>query len=373
MRKIKADLGQLFVIGFEGKDLDPEVRNLIRDVGPAGVILFQRNLESPEQILDLTRALQDASPHRPLLVSIDQEGGRVWRLPPPFTFFPEARTLGTAGLDSLAWSAAKVIAGELAAVGIHCNFSPVLDLNTNPDNPVIGDRALGTEPENVACLARSILLSFRENGIAGCGKHFPGHGDTDLDSHLALPTLSHHWSRLFEVEMAPYKILLQDPRKPLELIMTGHLLVPELDPKRPATLSRRILKGILRRHFGFQGLIITDDLEMGAITGTYPVPESSRLAFQAGADLLLICHTPTLLPDCIEALHRALQKGEISSGRVAMSLRRISDFRKRLLGRLPSESSRKRLFYRIGSTEHVRIAQRVGSYQEPALQDESRT
>lgn len=371
MRPTKADLGQLFILGFEGRDLDPGLRNLIREYRPGGVILFQRNLESPEQILDLTLALQEASPVKPLFLFIDQEGGRVWRLPPPFTFFPEARTLGTAGLDCLAWSAAKVIAQELAAVGIHCNFSPVLDLSTNPANPVIGDRALGAEPAKVASLARSVLLSFREHGIAGCGKHFPGHGDTDLDSHLTLPTISHDRARLFNVEIAPYRILLEDPGKPLEIIMTGHLLVPDLDPQMPATLSPKILKGILRKQLGFQGLIITDDLEMGAITGTYSIPESSLLAFRAGADLLLICHTPELLPDCIEALHRALQKGEIPHKRLARSLRRISDFRKRLCRRLPAESVRKRLFHRIGCSEHVRIAGRVSSFQDSALPKES--
>jgi len=359
MDDIKKALGQLFVIGFEGQMPDTDLKALIRKYQPGGVILFKRNLDHPEQIHDLTKSLQEASPDQPLMIMIDQEGGRVWRFPSEFTFFPEASALGMSGLDSLAYAASRVIAQELIAVGINCNFAPVLDLNTNPANPVIGDRCLGTEPPEVARLARTILLSFREHGIAGCGKHFPGHGDTDLDSHLSLPTVNHDRKRLFSLEMAPYEILLNDPRSPLELIMTAHLLIPDLDPVRPATLSRGILHGILRRRLGFQGLIVTDDLEMGAITESYAAEEAALLAFGAGADLLLFCHTPSHLPACINALDQALKQNHISYGRLKRSLRRIKSFKKRLQQRLPPEAIREVLFHDIGCEAHQRIAQRV--------------
>ncbi len=366
----KETLGQLFILGFEGTTLDAGLKDLIREYRPGGVILFKRNLEDPDQILGLTESLQDASPVRPLLITIDQEGGRVWRLPPPFTLFPEAQALGRIGLDSLAYASAKVMAQELAAVGIHCNFSPVLDLNTNPANPVIGDRSLGTEPLEVASLARAMLLGFRDHGIAGCGKHFPGHGDTDLDSHHELPVVNHDRARIDAVEMAPYRILLKDARHPLELVMTGHLLVPGLDSKRPATLSRRILHGLLRRQLGFSGLIITDDLEMGAIAATHPPEEAALLAFRAGADLLMFCHTPDCLPGCIDSLSRALTKGHVSSHRLRRSLHRIQAFRKRLRERTPSTWRRRDLFNRIGCPEHRHIPERVcslsGSGSEPS-------
>jgi beta-N-acetylhexosaminidase len=361
---LKKALAQLFIVGFDGTELSRDLRDLFRHYPPGGVILFKRNLEDPDQIHRLTRELQEPGTPLPLLVCIDQEGGRVWRLPPAFTFFPEARALGIAEADSLAHSAAKVIAEELAAVGIHCNFAPVLDLHTNPKNPIIGDRSFGSDPVAVAALARSVLLSFRAHGIAGCGKHFPGHGDTDLDSHETLPTVSMDRKRLSSVEMAPYRILARDARRPLELVMTAHVRYPELDPKRPATLSRRILRGALRGQIGFDGLIVTDDLEMGAITETYGPDEAALLAFRAGADLLMFCRTPSLLPVCIETLSRSLKRGETSYGRVNRSLGRIERFKKRLRYRLPDASARSVLFRRIGCAEHQRIAEHVGSFRE---------
>lgn len=361
--QLKTALAQLFIVGFDGTELDQDLRDLFRHYPPGGVILFKRNLKDPDQIDRLTCDLQEPGTPLPLLVCIDQEGGRVWRLPPAFTFFPEARALGNAEADSLAHSAAKVIAEELAAVGIHCNFAPVLDLHTNPKNPVIGDRAFGSDPVAVTALARSILLSFRAHGIAGCGKHFPGHGDTDLDSHKTLPTVSMDRKRLSSVEMAPYRMLARDARRPLELVMTAHVSYPDLDPRRPATLSRRILRGALRGQIGFDGLIVTDDLEMGAITETYGPDEAALLAFRAGADFLMFCHTPSLLPVCIETLHRSLSRGETSYGRVSRSLSRIERFKKRLRYRLPDASARGVLFRRIGCAEHQHIAEHVGSFR----------
>jgi beta-N-acetylhexosaminidase len=364
-KDLKTALAQLFVVGFDGTELSQDLRDLFRHYPPGGVILFKRNLEDPDQIHRLTRDLQTPETALPTLVCIDQEGGRVWRLPSPFTRFPEAQSLGNAGLDSLAYSAAKVIAEELSGVGIHCNFAPVLDLHTNPENPVIGDRSLGPDPSPVTTLARSILLSFRAHGIAGCGKHFPGHGDTDLDSHETLPTVSLSRERLFSVEMSPYRILCQDAHKPLELIMTAHVRYPELDPKRPATLSNRILTGILRRFLGFEGIIVTDDLEMGAITGSYGPEEASLLAFRAGADLLMFCHTPSHLPSCIDNLYRSLARGETSHRRLRRTLYKIQRFKRRLRQRLPTEPIRRNLFQRIGCAENQHIAEQVLSYQAP--------
>lgn len=360
--ELKKALGQLFIIGLDGTELSQDLRDLFRRYPPGGVILFKRNLEDPEQIYRLTRDLQATDAPLPVLVCIDQEGGRVWRLPSAFTFFPEAQALGNAGSDALAYSAARVIAEELAAVGIHCNFAPVLDLHTNPKNPVIGDRSFGSDPTSVTDLARSVLLSFRAHGIAGCGKHFPGHGDTDLDSHETLPTVSMDRKRLSSLEMSPYRILSQDARRPLELVMTAHVQYPDLDPERPATLSRRILRGELRGQVGFQGLIVTDDLEMGAITEAYGPDEAALLAFRAGADLLMFCHTPSHLPICVETLYRSLRGGQTSYGRVKRSLNRIERFKKRLRHRLPSESARQVLFRRIGCADNRLVADYVHSF-----------
>jgi beta-N-acetylhexosaminidase len=366
-KDLKTVLAQLFIVGFDGTELNRDLRDLFHRYPPGGVILFSRNLEDPDQILRLTQDLQKPDAPLPTLVCIDQEGGRVWRLPPPFTRFPEAQALGNAGLDSLAYSAARVIAEELCAVGIHCNFAPVLDLHTNPENPVIGDRSYGSDPSSVTTLARSILLSFRTHGIAGCGKHFPGHGDTDLDSHETLPTVSLSRDRLLSVEMSPYRILCQDPNRPLELVMTAHVRYPELDPERPATLSSRILTGALRRHLGFEGIIVTDDLEMGAITESYGPDEASLLAFRAGADLLMFCHTPTHLPSCVDTLYRSLTRNETSYRRLQRALYRIYRFKRRLRQRIPTETVRSLLFRRIGCTENQRIAEQILGYQAPKV------
>ncbi len=361
MSSLEKNLGRLFIIGFQGTEPDEELRQIVRTCRPGGIILFKRNLENPEQVRRLTNELQSIDPGHPLVVSIDQEGGRVWRLPEGFTYFPELELIGRSGSERIARSASRVIARELAAAGIHCNFSPVLDLNTNPLNPIIGDRSLGTDPGEVARLARAILLSFREHGITGCGKHFPGHGDTDLDSHLELPMVRHPLERLLSVELAPYRTLLMAPGNPLELIMTAHLLVPSLDPERPATLSRTILKGLLRDRLGYRGLIITDDMEMGAITRNYAAPAACVQALQAGADLLLYCHTPSLLPLCLEAVRMAVKRGEISSRRLGRSLNRVEKFRKVLFRRFPSARTRERLFSRIGSPEHQAVADGVAT------------
>jgi beta-N-acetylhexosaminidase len=350
------ELGQLFIIGFHGSSADVELRNILRTCHPGGAILFKRNLQNPEQISALTAELQAILPKNPLMLCVDQEGGRVWRMPREFTFFPEAALIGRIGKETLARSVARVIAVELSAVGIHCNFSPVLDLNTRPSNPVIGDRSLGTDPLQVARLARAILLGFRENGISGCGKHFPGHGDTELDSHLELPTVHHDQERLEAVELAPYRWLLKDHKNPLEMIMTAHLMVPCLDPIRPATLSHTVLTGLLRQRLGFGGLIVTDDLEMGAISETYSPQQAALLALKAGADLLLYCHTPSHLPACLETVRRALDKGEISASRIRRSLARIRRFKKNLFRRFPSSKARQSLYPRIGCPEHRIVA-----------------
>jgi len=354
-------LGRFFIIGFQGESPDDDLRHIMRTYQPCGVILFKRNINNKSQLLDLTSSLQSILPKDPLLVSIDQEGGRVWRLPGEFTFFPEAACAGLVGSEPLARSAAGVMAMELAAVGIHCNFAPVLDLNTNPDNPVIGDRSLGDDPVSVAGLARAMLLGFRDYGITGCGKHFPGHGDTDVDSHLTLPVVEHSRERLHAVELAPYRRLIEDVRSPLELVMTAHILVPSLDPMRPASLSPRVIRGLLRRVMGFRGLVITDDLEMGAITRDYSPPEAAILALKAGADLLLYCHTPSILPACVETLARALESGEVPARRLLQSMNRMERFKKRLFQRAPSHRVRARLFSRIGSPEHRAVADRLVS------------
>src|SRR5439155_16203179 len=225
-------------------------------------------------------------PDLPLWVSIDQEGGRVARLKEPFTEWPPMATLGRSGDVKLAERFAKALATELKTVGITLDYAPVLDIHTNPKNPVIGDRALAEKAADVARLGAAIVRTLQAEGIAACGKHFPGHGDTSTDSHAELPLVEHPPDRLRQVEFVPFKAAIDAG---VATIMTAHVLVPSIDEKRPATLSRRVVYDLLREELKYQGVILSDDLEMKAVAKEYEVPRAATLAIGAGCDGVLIC------------------------------------------------------------------------------------
>ncbi len=235
-----AEIGQLVVVGFNGKTIPEELRSLAREFDLGGVILFSRNVESPEQVASMAVEAQQLARDLPLWVGVDQEGGRVARLKRPFTEWPAMAALGRAADESLASRFAGALARELLAVGISIDFAPVLDVLTNPKNPAIGDRALGDRADAVARLGSAIVRAFQSSGLAACGKHFPGHGDTGVDSHLDLPVVEHPPDRLQAVEFVPFRAAIEAG---VAAIMTGHLLVPSLDEQSPATLSRRIVTG----------------------------------------------------------------------------------------------------------------------------------
>ncbi len=219
-------IGQLFMVGFLGTSVTPDLASFIKEYKPGGVILFSRNLESVEQIVDLTNDLQACSPHSPLLISIDQEGGRVSRLPNGFTIFPSCDLLGRCNSTELAYAAAATIAKELRAVGVNMNMAPVLDVNSNPDNPVIGDRAFGTTPDVVCELGLATAAGLQDNKVVACGKHFPGHGDTSVDSHKELPVVEASRERLEAVEFPPFRRAVEQG---VVSMMTAHVLYRALD------------------------------------------------------------------------------------------------------------------------------------------------
>ena len=262
-----------------------ELRALAREFDLGGVILFARNVESPEQVLELASATEALGAEAPAWVSVDQEGGRVARLKAPFTVWPPMATLGRAPSVDLATRFATALARELRAVGVTLDFAPVLDVNTNPDNPVIGDRALSGDAEAASALGAAIVTALQGAGVAACGKHFPGHGDTTVDSHLELPVVDHAPDRLRAVEFQPFRAAIAAG---VACVMTGHVLVPTLDQSRPATLSPDVLR-LLREELGFAGAVLTDDLEMQAIARTWTVPEAAVAAVTAGCDALLVC------------------------------------------------------------------------------------
>jgi beta-N-acetylhexosaminidase len=308
----------LFVVGFPGPRPDRDVEALI-DGGIAGAILFKRNLESPEQILALNRSLK-ARAGRPFLCAVDQEGGRVARLRgAPFTALPPMRELARGGV-ALAEAAGAVLAREVRAVGFDWDFAPVLDVDTNPDNPVIGDRSFSRESAKVAELGVALARAMEAEGVASCGKHFPGHGDTHQDSHKDLPHLPHALSRLREVELPPFAAYA---RANLASIMTAHVVFDALDPDAPATMSSKVLHRLLREELGFAGLVVSDDMEMKAVADHFDLPQACVNGVLAGVDLFLVCHHAEVQRACIAKVAEAVERGQLPRARFDEARERV--------------------------------------------------
>jgi beta-N-acetylhexosaminidase len=276
----------LLIAGFNGTALPVELRSLAREFGLGGAILFARNIVEPEQVAELSFEIARLTPDVPPWVSVDQEGGRVARLKAPFTEWPPMAALGRSGNTALAGRFARALATELRAVGITLDYAPVLDIHTNPKNPVIGDRALAEQAKTVAELGAAIVTALQAEGVAACGKHFPGHGDTSADSHFELPLIDLPPEQLRDREFVPFAAAIAAG---VATIMTAHVFVPSLDEQRPATLSKKIITGLLRNELGFGGVILSDDLEMKALASERTVPESALQAIEAGCDGVLVC------------------------------------------------------------------------------------
>ena len=313
MKDIVRRVGQRFMVGFEGFTASADVKALIRDFGVGHVVLFARNVAGPEQVAELVRELQsvarDAGQAQPLLVAVDQEGGRVARLKDPWTIWPSARAVGRTGSEETARKMAEALAEELKACGIRYDFAPCVDVDTNPRNPVIGDRSFGDDPDLVGRLGVAMIRGFQENGVVACAKHFPGHGDTDVDSHLDLPSVEHSRSRLDDVELRPFRMAIEAG---VATVMASHLLVREIDDALPATLSPEDRDGSpaggARVH---RGVVVTDALEMKALAKHWTPAQISVLAAQAGCDLLALCSGHDAQVEAMEGLIRALEAGEV--------------------------------------------------------------
>lgn len=352
-------IAQLFVLGFEGTAPGAHILRMIREFRIGGVILFSRNIRDPRQTAELVQELQAAS-EIPLLVGIDQEGGRVSRLPSPFTAFPGNRALGRSGSNDLARAFGQATAEELLAVGINLDFAPVLDIDTEPDNPVIGDRAFGEDAERVADLGCAVIQGLQTAGVIACGKHFPGHGDTLLDSHRDLPAVDHNKERLRRREMLPFRRAISAG---VETVMTAHVLYPDLDPSLPATLSPAIIQKTLREDLGFNGVVMTDDLEMKAVEDRWGIARACVLALKAGADALLICHDPVKQEKSLHAVIRAVEQGEIPLERIEESAGRLLDLKRRRCG-TPFQVEPRKIERHVGSAEHRKLASIIAGYKD---------
>lgn len=327
-------IGQMLVLGWGGPDslcrVNEQADLCVRELHAGGMILMGCNVQEqtrPLRPIDAAgvRAMTDDLQSRakiPLLLATDQEGGRVARFGSvPFTRMPSALAIAEKGDLTLAREAARVTARELAAVGVNFNFAPVADINSNPINPIIGDRSFGTTPYAVTPFVQAQIAGYADGGVLSCAKHFPGHGDTSLDSHMDLPALPFSLEEMQARELIPFRAAIYAG---VPALMTAHILFPALDPSGlPATLSRPILTGLLRETLGFDGLIVTDCLEMRAVSDGWGTPRAAVLAAIAGADILLICHTESRQRDAFSSLQAAVQSGELPRERVRDAARRV--------------------------------------------------
>ena len=355
-------VGQLIMAGFDGLTIPDDLRTLAREFDLGGVILFGRNVEAPEQVAELAHDARALSRDVPVWVSVDQEGGRVARLGAAFTTWPPMRALGESGDAGLARRFGHALARELKAVGISLDYAPVLDVHTNARNPVIGDRALSAHADEVARLGAAIIEGLQDEGVAACGKHFPGHGDTSGDSHHELPVVEHPTERLYEVELVPFKSAIA---KDVAMIMTAHVLYPMLDDARPATLSSHIVTSMLRRDMGFSGVIATDDMSMQAIAADWPVEQATVAALDAGCDLVLLCAADIEQQvQTLEAVIQSVETDPRSMKRVEEALRRHEEVKARFLGRLGEDRplSPRELRGVLSCDEHAAVADEIGRY-----------
>lgn len=322
--ELETQAARLFSVGFHGQAPSDDLKRLLAR-GVAGVIFFSRNVGLPAEVLETTNAIKREA-GRPVLVALDQEGGKVARLRQGFSELPSMRALGETGSADLARQIGALIARELRAVGFDMNYAPVLDVDTNPDNPVIGSRSFGRTPELVSELGVALAAGLESEGIAACGKHFPGHGDTSQDSHLELPRLRHSLERLLEVELQPFARAVAAG---IPSLMTAHVIFEPLDPLYPATMSRAVLHGLLRERLGYDGLVVSDDLEMRAIADHYTVAQTVERGLDAGVDQFLCCHSAELAQRAIEAVVHAVERGAVSREALLAANRRIQAFTQR--------------------------------------------
>ncbi len=321
--------GELLVTGFDGPALSPRTEAALRAGERAGVILFRRNVPDVAALATISAAVQaTVAGHgvEPLLVAIDEEGGRVSRLPAPEVKLPPMRRVGEAGDVALARRAGLAVGARLAALGVNLDFAPILDVDSNPANPVIGDRAFSSDPARAAELALAFAAGLRDGGVLPCGKHFPGHGDTDKDSHFDLPSIAHDRARLDAVELVPFR---EACRAELESIMSAHVVLRAIDPEVPATLSSRVMTDLLRDELGYRGVLVSDDLEMRAVAASFPVEESAVRAVRAGCDLLLVCSDEDLADRAHAALVKEIEASSTCASRAREAAGRVQTLRAR--------------------------------------------
>jgi beta-N-acetylhexosaminidase len=352
---LREKVGQLFLVGLSGETISRDERLQLEEYNFGGFVLFKRNCGEAAQVASLCRALWSMGVKLPPFIAIDQEGGRVHRLPPPFTHFPAAARIGAQNNPELAYRAGRAAASELSLAGINLNFAPVLDVRSNPDSPIIGDRAFAADPHAVTTLGWSWSQGLREGGIIPCGKHFPGHGRADKDSHFELPVVTEPLDVLKAAELTPF---VHACRNQIEALMTAHVLYPALDSRWPATLSERIITGLLRQELGYGGVVFSDDMEMHAISNRHSVEESALRAVSAGVDILLFCHELARAVQACAFLCARSARDAALRARVEESHARITRLKRRYLTAFTG-ADQETIIERLGRLDHARVAAEI--------------
>lgn len=325
---IDEKIGQMFIVGFEGYEADSKIKDLIEKRYVGGVIFFDRNINSSNSLLQLMNSLKDFNKNNkaPLFMSIDEEGGRVSRLPKEIKRFPSSMSIGKTGDSNISFQVGEITGEKLKAFGFNMDFAPVLDIYSNSKNKVIGDRAFGVEPERVKKFGVATMKGLSEQGVIPVIKHFPGHGDTTEDSHLKLPVVYHDYTRLESFELIPFKYAIEQGA---DAIMIAHILLPMIDKDYPASISKNIITDLLRNKLNFNGVVITDDMEMQAIAKNYTIEDAALKSVKAGSDIILICKNYENSIKAIDKIKLSVKKNEILEERIDESVYRILELKSR--------------------------------------------
>jgi beta-N-acetylhexosaminidase len=363
---IKALIGQQFFIGISGLALTSDEKKFIVENNIGGVCLFGRNVADPKQVRDLCEEIQSLRHQQadkaPLFIGIDMEGGRVHRLKPPFTSWPALRRLGDLDAPAATYAFACSMGAELKSVGINLDFAPCVDVLTNPANTVIGDRAISEDPEKVARHASALVRGYMKAGVLTCAKHFPGHGNTLIDSHLDLPIENSTLEELHQCELKPFRSAI---RSRVDMVMTSHIKFPLIDPAWPVTLSKTFIQELLRKELKYTGFVITDDLGMKAMASHFGADQIPVRALQAGAELLLYCNEPETPPMAIEALIKAYKEGQIEDGLFHRNHRKILKFKESKL-KEPNPLPLEKVLEIVGCSDHQKLAAAITKGEMPA-------
>lgn len=315
-------IGQMVMAGIDGYTLDSNSKNLIEKYKVGGFIILGQNVQNTSQLLKLINSLKEANSKNeiPLFMAVDQEGGRVDRMPKEFKRYPSNKEIGKVNDENFSYEVGTVLADEIKSFGFNMDFAPVLDINSNPKNPVIGDRSFGSDAEIVTKLGIKTMKGIQSKGVISGVKHFPGHGDTSVDSHVGLPIIYNDLNRLKDFELIPFSKAIENGA---DVVMIAHILLPKIDEENPASFSKTIITDILRNDMMFSGVVITDDMTMGAIAENYDLGASAVKSVNAGSDIVMVCHEYSNAVKVIDALKDAVDKGEIREERINESVYRI--------------------------------------------------